>query len=215
MGRCVDIKAKSGERTLLASVVLSSPGPIVVGLGLLMGRSSTQLSDFIRRTAELAAIIISWIIFRITHKDGAEDEAYKARLEHIANLCVGAAMCLSGAIMLLITFLSHGGEKGNVIPGLVISILGMITNTWFWLRYGKLNRETPNVILASQSKLYRAKSLVDTCVTLALASIVVFPGSTAAVYMDVAGSSVVSVYLFVTGAIIIFGKQKVGSDNAA
>lgn len=56
------MKGQSGERTLLASVLLSSPGPIVVGAGLLIGRSSTQLADFIRRTAELAAIVVSWAV---------------------------------------------------------------------------------------------------------------------------------------------------------
>ena len=40
---------KSGERTLLLSVLMSSPGPLVVGLGLLSGRSSTQIADFVRR----------------------------------------------------------------------------------------------------------------------------------------------------------------------
>ena len=39
-------KGKSESRTLLWSVIMSSPGPLVVGLGLIAGRSSTQLADF-------------------------------------------------------------------------------------------------------------------------------------------------------------------------
>lgn len=68
---CNILKSKSGERTLLASVVMSSPGPIVVGVALYFGRSSTQLADFIRRSAELIAIIVSWIVFRIVQRDQA------------------------------------------------------------------------------------------------------------------------------------------------
>ena len=49
----------TGQRTLLAAMLLSLPGPLVLGAGLLLGRSSTQLADFIRRTAELGAIIVS------------------------------------------------------------------------------------------------------------------------------------------------------------
>lgn len=98
------MKSRSGERTLLASVVMSSPGPIVVGAGLLLGRSSTQLADFIRRTAELAAIIVAWVVFRMTNKDGAEDADRKAKLEAVANRCVGLAMCFSSAAMILIAF---------------------------------------------------------------------------------------------------------------
>ena len=47
----------TGQRTLLAAMLLSLPGPLVLGAGLLLGRSSTQLADFIRRTAELGAQI--------------------------------------------------------------------------------------------------------------------------------------------------------------
>ena len=39
---------KSGSRTLLMSVLMSAPGPLIIGLGLLVGRSSTQIADFIR-----------------------------------------------------------------------------------------------------------------------------------------------------------------------
>ena len=55
---------QSGARTLLMSVMLSSPGPIVVGIGLFMGKSSTQLADFVRRSAELCAILVSYFIYR-------------------------------------------------------------------------------------------------------------------------------------------------------
>ena len=68
---------KSGSRTLLWSVIMSSPGPLVVGLGLMAGRSSTQIADFVRRSAELLAIIMSFVIYKVTTKDGACDEAKK------------------------------------------------------------------------------------------------------------------------------------------
>ena len=193
------VKKKSGERTLLASVVMSSPGPIVVGVGLLIGRSSTQLADFIRRTSELIAIIVSWIVFRILHKRGELDAARKVKLERTANLCVGAAMCLSGVGMLFITLFSTYTEKGNVIPGLVIAVLGVTTNSWFWLRYRKLNHENPNAILVAQSKLYRAKSLVDACVTIALTVVAIAPATAAARYVDLIGSIIVAAYLIVNG----------------
>lgn len=193
------MKSKSGERTLLASVVLSSPGPIVVGVGLFLGRSSTQVADFIRRTAELAAIIVSWIVFRILHKHGEPDTKRREKLNQTANLCVGAAMCLSGVAMLFLSIFSTNNEKGNVIPGLVIAVLGVTTNSWFWLRYRKLNLETPDPILAVQSKLYRAKSLVDACVTMALTVVAVVPASPVARYVDLGGSVIVAVYLMING----------------
>ena len=190
---------KSGSRTLLMSVLMSSPGPLVVGLGLLSGRSATQIADFFRRSSELLAIIMAYIVFRLTHKDGACDEARKARLEGISNLFVGAMMCLGGSIMLALAVFSENTEKGNVIPGLTIAVLGVIANTIFWRKYTKLNRAEPNAILAVQARLYRAKSLVDGCVTIALLSVAAFPHSSISDYLDLTGSIIVACYLIFCG----------------
>lgn len=189
------MKNKSGNRTLLMSVLMSAPGPIVVGLGLLVGKSSTQIADFFRRSAELLAIICSFVIFRITNKEETPDETRKKMLERAANLFVGGVMCLSGTIMLLLAIFSENTEKGNVIPGLAIAVLGVIANTLFWRKYTKLNRQTPNAILAVQSRLYRAKALVDGCVTIALAAVALFPLSSAAFWLDMGGSIIVAAYL--------------------
>jgi len=202
------MKKKSGERTLLASVILSSPGPIVVGIGLFLGKSSTQLADFIRRTAELAAIIVSWAVYRVTYKNTEYDDNRRLYLERIANYCVGVAMCLSGIAMLLVTFLCPSKEKGNVLAGLIIAVLGVTTNSWFWIRYKSLNKANPNKILAVQSRLYRAKALVDACVTTALIVVSVCPDSPAAYFMDIAGSAAVAVYLLINGADTLFGRSK-------
>ena len=190
---------KSGSRTLLWSVIMSSPGPIVVGIGLLMGKSSTQTADFVRRSAELLAIIVSYIVYSITTKDGFTDEIRKARLERNTDLFVGAAMCLGGGMMLLLALLPGSGESGNVIPGLSIAILGVIANSIFWFRYSKLGTESGNSILLVQSRLYRAKTLVDFCVTAALLSVALIPGSPLSYWLDKAGSAVVAVYLIHTG----------------
>lgn len=191
---------KSGKRTLLWSVIMSAPGPLIVGLGLLVGRSSTQTADFVRRSAELLAIIMAFVIYLVTTKDGACDEARKARLEKLSNIFVGVMMCLGGVAMLILAFGSGNSDTGNVIPGLVVALMGLIANTIFWRRYTRLNREEPNAILAVQARLYRAKSLVDGCVTVALMSVVFAPGTTFSYYLDRIGSVIVAVYLIWCGA---------------
>jgi divalent metal cation (Fe/Co/Zn/Cd) transporter len=210
----VAMKNKSGERTLLASVALSSPGPVVVGIGLFLGKSSTQLADFIRRSAELIAIIVSWAVYRITHKRTEYSDNHRLRLERIANYCVGIAMCLSGMAMLLVALLYPTKEKGNVILGLIISILGVTANTWFRIRYQKLNKTKPNSILAIQSRLYGAKAVVDACVTTALIAVAISPGSPAAYFMDILGSTAVAVYLLIYGAITVFRKKAANQFNS-
>lgn len=197
-------QTKSGSRTLLLSVLMSAPGPLVVGLGLLAGRSSTQIADFVRRSAELLAIIMSFVIYQITIKESACDEAKRTKLEKRSNTFVGAMMCLGGAFMILLAFLSDTADKGNVIPGLAIAVMGVIANTAFWIKYTHLNRKAPNAILQVQARLYRAKSLVDGCVTVALLSVVIAPGSQVSYWLDFVGSLIVAVYLICCGVQTIF-----------
>jgi|GEM_PF-247035 len=186
---------------------MSSPGPIVVGVALFFGRSSTQLADFIRRTAELMAIIVSLVVFRILNKNIPSDLSQKEKLERTANLFVGAAMCLSGSAIIFVALFSPAMERGNVIPGLIIATLGTIVNSWFFLRYRRLNREKPDAIFAVQSKLYLAKSLVDASVTTALAVVTVAPDAPATFYVDLGGSIIVGVYLIMNGIITIRGRS--------
>lgn len=201
---------KSGSRTLLWSVIMSSPGPLVVGLGLLAGRSSTQIADFVRRSSELLAIIMAFITYKITTKDGQEDLVKKEKVERFSNLFVGAMMCLGGSIMLVLALVAENEDKGNVIPGLSIAVMGVIANTIFWRKYTKLNRAEPNPILAVQARLYRAKSLVDGCVTIALLSVAIAPGAQFSYYLDMIGSIIVACYLVFCGVQTI--RERMGEN---
>ena len=187
---------RSGSRTLLMSVLMSAPGPLVVGLGLLAGRSSTQLADFFRRSAELLAIIAAFVTYRLA---GDAEPDRKAHLERRSNLLVGALMCLSGALMLALAIFAPSEDKGNVIPGLAIAVMGVIANCIFWRRYARLSRQEGDAILLVQSRLYRAKPLVDGCVTAALTAVLLLPGSPLAARLDTLGSAVVSLYLLWCG----------------
>jgi len=190
---------RSGSKTLLWSVIMSSPGPLIVGLGFLAGRSSTQIADFVRRSSELLGIIMAYIIYKITTKNGTTDEMKKARLERRSNAFVGSMMCIGGIFMVALTFMSDVTNKGNVIPGLSIAIMGVIANTLFWRKYTRLNKAEPNAIIAVQARLYKAKSLVDCCVTIALLSVAIGPESQISVWLDLVGSVIVASYLIWCG----------------
>jgi len=203
---------QSGAKTLLWSIIMSAPGPLVVGLGLLTGKSTTQLADFVRRSAELLAIVASYAVYSATQRCSMDAQAKKRRLQRLSNTFVGAMMCLAGAIMAVLALLSGGGEKGNVIPGLLIAVLGVIANSIFWRRYTRLDRAAPDAILAVQARLYRAKTLVDISVTLALSSVLIAPQSPLAHYLDIAGSLVVAVYLIWCGLRTI-GEARASEKN--
>ena len=188
----------SGARTLLTSVLMSAPGPLILGFGLLAGRSSTQIADFFRRSAELLAIIASYVVYLMTTKHD-DSGARKAQLEKYSNAFVGAMMCLGGAVMIALALTAESGDKGSVIPALAIAVMGVIANTLFWRKYTKLNKAEPNAILAVQARLYRAKSLVDCCVTAALLAVAIAPASPVSGWLDMIGSVIVACYLIWCG----------------
>ena len=202
---------KSGAKTLLWSIIMSSPGPLVVGLGLLAGRSSTQIADFVRRSAELLAIIMSFVVYRTVTKQGVTDEIKKRKMERCSNVFVGSMMCLAGGVMAVLAFTMNNEDKGNVIPGLAIAALGVIANSIFWIKYKRINRAEPNAIMAVQARLYRAKTLVDSSVTIALLSVLIAPQSPVSYWLDLIGSMIVAGYLIWCGiqTIIEELKQKI------
>ena len=199
---------KSGAKTLLWSIFMSSPGPLVVGLGLIAGRSSTQIADFVRRSAELLAIIMSFVVYTMTQKDSVCDEKKKQIFEKRSNIFVGSMMCLAGVIMAVLALTVQNTEKGNVIPGLAIAVLGVVANSIFWVKYTRLNKTEPNAILAVQARLYRAKTLVDISVTVALTSVLIAPQSTVSYWLDMIGSLIVAIYLAWCGAQTIYEEIK-------
>ena len=191
---------------------MSSPGPLVVGLGLLSGRSSTQIADFIRRSSELLAIVMSYVTYKITTKSDFVSEEKKQNLERKSNVFVGLMMCVGGLFMIGLTLMSETEDKGNVIPGLVIALLGVVANGLFWRKYTRLNRSEPNAILHVQSRLYRAKTLVDSCVTIALLSVVIAPATKLSYWLDFAGSLIVAIYLVWCGIRTMIENKKEGES---
>ncbi len=189
------------EKTLIAALLLSMWAPLTTGIAVLLSRSTTQLADFIRRSVELMALFISWRVFRYVEKKRGVSPGQKAHLEKIAGLSVTVALCLSGLVMLIITLtrIDTFEPGGNVYPGLAIAILGLITNSWFWRRYTKMTLEHYNPVIDSQRLMYRAKTVVDFCVIIGLASVAIDPAAPATRYIDALGSLAVSIYLVWSG----------------
>jgi divalent metal cation (Fe/Co/Zn/Cd) transporter len=196
-------QARSRERTLLAAVLLSMWAPLTTGIAVLLSHSTTQLADFVRRSVELVALVVAWRVFRHLQRPGVAgpSPAQRARLERVAGLSVAAAMGCSGAVMLLLALsrLQDFTPGGNVYPGLIIAVLGLITNSWFWRRYARLNREQHDAVIDSQRQLYQAKAFVDLCVAGALAAVAIDPGHIVTRYVDLLGSLTVAAYLLWNG----------------
>ena len=89
-----------------------------------------------------------------------------------------------------------------------VALLGVVANTAFFIKYTRLNRAEPNAIIEVQARLYRAKSLVDIRVSVALLSVAIAPESSVSCYLDMIGSAVVALYLLWCGIKTIYDKVK-------
>lgn len=194
-------RAASREKTLLMALLLSAPGPLFTGFALISSHSTTQLADFIRRGVELVALFLSWWVFHQLQRNLELGDTDQARLERMARLGVAGAMCCSGLVMLIVAMsrLSTFEPGGRVTLGLVIAVLGLLTNGWFWWRYAALTREQYSSVIAAQQQLYRAKASVDLCVVVALAAVAVAPAHPLTPYVDILGSITVAGYLLWSG----------------
>ena len=193
---------KEGEGTLLASVIMSSPGAVVTGIAAMLSTSGTQLADFLRRTAELVALLVSYFVFRKIQRRQNITETEKQKLERTANFCVGVAMVIAGVVMLAlaITRITNYAPSGNVTAGLVIALLGVATNGFLCVRYKQLSKKSDSEIISAQFRLYRAKTAVDACVSAALLTVALAPDSPLTRYVDITGTAIVGLYLLYNGA---------------
>src|SRR5690625_4735453 len=183
------------ERTLLASWLLSAPGPLVTGIAVAMSSSATQIADAIRRTVELGALFTGWWTYR--RRRTAPGPAEVATLERRSRRTVAAAMFLSGLAMLAVgvyRFFRHE-PGGNVTVGLAVASLGLLVNGLFWVRYARILRRGPDPVIAGQLRLYRAKTVVDSGVVLALLAVAFIPDHPVTHYADSLGSVAVAGYL--------------------
>ena len=98
-------------------------------------------------------------------------------------------------------------DKGNVIPALVIAFLGVVANSIFWRKYTSLYRKQGNAILGVQARLYGAKTAVDICVVIALAAVLIFPGTKASFWLDRIGSLLVALYMIRCGILTIMEQK--------
>lgn len=162
---------------------------------------------------------MSFIVYKIAENERYSDGIKKEILERRSNLSVGILMCIGGAIMTVLAITAHTTDKGNVIPGLVIAVLSASANAVFWSKYERLGKKTKNPILLVQARLYRAKTLIDSCVTVALVAIMVLPDSPVSHALDLGGSAVVAIYLLFSGiktvveSISALNKIKLGEEN--
>ena len=184
-------------RTLKLSILFSSFGPFTTLIALLMNTTMTQFADFTRRTGELVVLILALIVFQLLKRDTITDEK-KRSLHRIIYMAVAVALLLSGVLLVgmsIQSVLYPVIPSGNVWLGLAIAGLGVLFNGFFWFRYRHFNAQTNNTVMHTQSRLYKAKTIVDISVVVAFVSVLTFRGQWLSYWIDLGVTVLISMYL--------------------
>ena len=189
------------ERTLLAALLLSAWAPLATGYAVAVNRSATQIADFLRRSVELVVLAVAWATYRRLGRNPGLTAGERGRSERRVQVGTGAAMVVSGLVIVVVASLRLGRGPGQPVvwPGLVIASLGLVTNGWFWRRYTYLARHRYDAVIASQARLYAAKTLTDSGVVVALLAGALLGPTGVARGIDLAGSVAVACYLVWSG----------------
>lgn len=189
------------EKTLISSIALSSWGPLTTAIAMTLTNSLTQKADFFRRSIELLSMITAFVIYRYVRKNNIE-HFKKEKLEWIAMEMVSFTMILTGSILLIIGLIqikNQNHPEGDIRLGLLIALMGLGVNSFFWKRYHGFYKEHKDHVILAQKRLYKSKVLLDLAVIGGLLSVHFLYDENLGVILDSLGMWVVSGFLLKNG----------------
>lgn len=198
------------EKTLHRAWILSLIGLVAVFFAYYVGESNTIYADFIRRGVEFLSLLASWLVFLFINKKGLSQLASK-RLEFFSSLLIASVMFVS---FIFISYNAYGefiepSETEWLWPGIVVALIALVNNSYFWRKYKKIVKEESTQIIESQRRLYRSKALADSVVLVTLLSTYFLSSYDWHQYIDPAGSIVVA--FFILGSALKILKESIVS----
>ncbi len=192
------------ERTLLAGWLLALWSPVTYGWAAYVGQSTMMMADLLRRSTELAALVLAWAVYRWARTRNV-DMAIYSRWETKANLLVASVMGLSVVVIGIQSYrrFLDPGELGDLRWGILLGFLGVLVNGWFWRRHQAYAREAHSPLSESQYRLFRSKALLDAYVVLNLSTAVYVRQQSWGLYVDALGALVPAAVLAVSALQIL------------
>lgn len=204
----MDKETKSTMKKAICIGVLSS---LTTGIAAAVGGTLTLYADFCRRFLEMLATVVSFCVYRWMGKNREMPIEQQGKIKKRTCAITGMAMVLSSVLLALVSILGFSTElhEGNVIPGFIIAVLGVLLNFYFFMSYKKSLRVQYDAIIHSQYVMYRAKTGVDTCVVFTLGCILFVPKWSLLPWIDLGCTLIVAGCLFVEGMKNILRKEEV------
>ncbi len=195
---------KERERALFLSL-LAAIAPVVPKLvASVFSGSVTLYASTLKTVNEAVATLVAWLIARkMARGDPGIYDYGMGKLENIARVLTGGLMLVSIVILVVaalyrILFPALLGT-GGVLAGIVILVVIIATNIYFWMRNYRIAVREPSPLMDSQWRLFRMKAFANIVVLVTLVIATLCSGYPWAVYIDPIGSFFVIALLLQSG----------------
>ena len=192
---------KKNQSTMKKALIIGVLSSTTTGISAVIGGSVTQYVDFGRRFLEFISTLVAFVVYRKLSKNPDIPADKQAAIQWRACLITSIVMICSGLLLSLVSILSFStdAQHGNLIPGYIVAILGVLINLYFCISYYRSLQKEKDPIIKSQFQMFRAKTGVDFCVVFTLSCFIFVPNWTLLPWIDLCGSLIVAIFLFVEG----------------
>ena len=196
------------EKTLRAAWLISFLGPVITAYTFYISGSTVLLINLIRRTIELITLIFNWAVFRSVH---IHLNPTFQKWEPRSGILVAIILAFSviGVIYTSIDRLYDPPVLDNLLPGLILSLIGIFVNAWFWRKKNKLVQQKSTPILEAQWRLYRSKTIMDVVTVISLTGTIYLQDYELGRYIDPAASVLLAGFL-IHSAVVVFKSAYLG-----
>lgn len=192
------------ERALFISL-LAAAAPVLPKLfSSVFSGSVTLYASTLKTVNEAIATFIAWTIARkIACGDPGIYDYGTGKLENIGRAVTGGLMLVSIVILVIAAvyriLCPAPLGTGGTVAGIVILVIIIATNIFFWVRNLRIAVREPSPLMDSQWRLFRMKAVANTVVLITLVLAVALSGYPWSVYIDPIASFIVVGFLLSSG----------------
>lgn len=170
--------------------------------------SITMFADVVKCGNEILATFFAWLTLRKVAKGGQGTYDYgMGKLENLTGIVTGAVMFVS-LILVFYTavhriLVPEELQVGGAALGIALMFIGVVVNTWLWIKNYRLARIEHSPVMESQWRLFRTKAFSDASVFAALVLSVILRPYSWSLYIDPVASFVIVGFLLTSGYRVI------------
>ena len=175
------------ERGLLIALLFGVIDVVLMGAAAYHSNSLTLLSDWLKETTDLMAIVASYITLLAVKRNANSRFGYGiGKLENLVSLLISLTMIGFSFFILSQAYqhLLRPEHAENTIPGLLLLIIYALIGLWIWWINQQTLKQHDSPIIRQQAAMWRSKAMLDATVAITLLLNLIIPDAEWTAYLD-------------------------------